>query len=120
VAGWRPCAVSRALQRAGGLGDGAVQLGAAPGRQRGLRRAQLQGQRDQALLGAVVQVPFDPPARLVAGRDDPRARGGELGVQPGVVRGDGELAGDELEAVRPFGGERAAEEAVFQKQHRPQ
>jgi hypothetical protein len=30
------------------------------------------------------------------------------------------LAGDELDSVEPFGGERGADEAVFQQQHRPQ
>ena len=44
----------------------------------------------------------------------------ELGVQLGVVQGDGELAGDELDRVEPFGGERAADEAVLQHQHRLQ
>ena len=87
---------------------------------RRLRRAQPQRQRDQPLLGAVVQVAFDPAAGVVGGGHDPRPRGGELGIQLGVVEGDGELAGDELDGVEPFGGERAAEQPVLQQQHRPQ
>ena len=70
----------------------------------------------------------DHPARCPAGdqrRHPPQGRllvgdPAEPGVQLGVVQGDGELAGDELDPVQPFGGERAAEEAVFQQQHRPQ
>ena len=90
------------------------------GRHRRLRRAQAQGEGDQSLLGAVVQVPLDAAAGVVGGGDDPRARRGELGVELGVVEGDGELAGDELDGVEPVGGERAADEAVLQQQHRPQ
>jgi hypothetical protein len=64
--------LAQLLQRAGGLGDSTVELRAQFGR-RGLRRAQLQREGDEALLSAVVQVPLDPAARMVAGRDDPRA-----------------------------------------------
>ena len=46
--------------------------------------AQLQRQRDQPLLGAVVQVPFDAAAGLVGGGHDPRPRGGQL--RPGSRR----------------------------------
>jgi hypothetical protein len=42
----------------------------------------------------------------------------EPSVQAGVVEGDGELAGNELDGVQASGGERAADEAVFQQQHR--
>ena len=41
-------------------------------------RPQPQGQRDEALLGAVVQVVLDAPAGLIRGGDDPRARGHQL------------------------------------------
>ena len=40
---------------------------------------QRQPDRDEPLLGAVVEVALDPPALLVAGRDDPRPRGLDLG-----------------------------------------
>ena len=36
-----------------------------------LGMAQRQADRDEALLGAVVQVTLDPPPLLVAGLDDP-------------------------------------------------
>ena len=72
------------------------------------------------MLGAVVQVALDAAAGLVGGGDDPRPGRGELGVELGVVEGDGELAGDELDRVEPFGGERAADQPVLQQQHRPQ
>ena len=39
----------------------------------GLRQAQLVGHREQALLGAIVEVPLQPAARRVPGRHDPFA-----------------------------------------------
>ena len=50
--------------------------------------AQLQRDSDEALLGAVVQVALEAPARRVAGLDEPRARGGELvaGVRAGECK----------------------------------
>ena len=44
----------------------------------------------------------------------------QRGVHQGVVEGDGELSGDEHDAVEPFGGEGAADEAVLQQQQGPQ
>ena len=108
------------VQRAVEPGGQAVQLGheiATPGWHRRPHRAHPQGEGDQLLLGAVVQVPLDTSARLVRSGDDPRPRRGELGVQLGVVQGDSELAGDELDGIEPPGGERAADEPVFQQQH---
>ena len=37
--------------------------------------AQGEPDRDEPLLGAVVEVALDPPSLLVRGRDDPRPRG---------------------------------------------
>ena len=51
--------------------------------------AQLQAQRDQALLDAVVEVAFDAAARLVGGGDHAGAGGGELGPAHGVRDGGG-------------------------------
>jgi hypothetical protein len=112
--------LAQLVQRADRLGDGTVELRPVLRRHRRLRRAQPEAKGQEPLLGAVVQVPLHPPAGLVGGGDDPRAGGGEFGVQLGVVEGDGELGGDELDRVEPFGGERAAQEPVFQHQHRPQ
>ena len=39
----------------------------------GLDQPELQGEGDQPLLGAVVQVALEPPPLGVAGRDDPLA-----------------------------------------------
>ena len=50
------------------------------GRYRRLGAAQIQLERDQALLDAVVQIALDPAARLVGGGDDPRTRGHQLGA----------------------------------------
>ena len=52
-----------------------------------LRLPQARGKCDQPLLGAVVEVPLDPPALGVGGADEPRARRDEAG-------GDGFPLGD--------------------------
>ena len=44
----------------------------------------------------------------------------ELGVELGVVQRHRELAGDQLDRIEPFRGERAPDQAVLQQQHRPQ
>ena len=58
----------------------------------GTREAQVVGQREQPLLGAVVEVALEPAPLGVAGLDDPRARraqimelGQHLGLQPFVL-----------------------------------
>ena len=56
----------------------------APGRGCRLCGAQVQGEGDQSLLGAVVQVAFDTAAGGVSGRHDPRTRGGQGGLGFGV------------------------------------
>jgi hypothetical protein len=61
---------------AGQLGSKIVPVG----RDIRLRGAHRQSERDQPLLGAVVEVSLDPAASLVRRRDDPPARGGELGA----------------------------------------
>ena len=57
-----------------------------------LQHPQVQGERDELLLGAVVEVALDPPARVVGGLDDPQPRdaqllhaGAQLGLQALVV-----------------------------------
>jgi hypothetical protein len=82
--------LAQLIQHAGCPGDGAVELRvelAELGWYRRLCCAQVQRQRDQPLLGAVVQVSPDTSAGLVGGGDDPRARRGELG--PTFSIGDG-------------------------------
>jgi hypothetical protein len=82
--------LAQLIQHAGCPGDGAVELRvelAELGWYRRLCCAQVQRQRDQPLLGAVVQVSPDTSAGLVGGGDDPRARRGELG--PAFRVGDG-------------------------------
>ena len=123
-AGWMPRASSRNSSRALlAPGGQVVELGGQLDRVGGHQRlcgAGLQGEGDEFLLGAVVQVAFDAAAGLVGGGDDAGAGGGELGVELGVVQGDGQLAGDEGDRVESVGGERGADEPVFQQQHRPQ
>jgi hypothetical protein len=48
------------------------------GRHRRLGGPQIKHQRDQPLLGAIVQVALDPPARLVAGGHDAGPGGSQL------------------------------------------
>ncbi len=54
-----------------------------------LGKAELQGQRHQTLLDAVVEVAFDPAPGLVGGGDHAGAGGGELGLAHGVGDGGG-------------------------------
>jgi len=65
--------LAQLLQRPIHAGGDPVQLGRQllqPGRDRRLGGAELQGQRDQPLLGPVVQVALDAAAGLVGGGDD--------------------------------------------------
>ena len=50
-----------------------------------IRQLQAHHHAHQPLLGAVVQVPGQPPPRRVPGRDDPRPGGDELGAVGGVA-----------------------------------
>ena len=66
------------------------------------RQAKGQSQGDEPLLGAVVEVAFDPLSLGVPGGDDPRPRrldlvelGLDLGLESGVV------GGERLETLRP-------------------
>ena len=73
--------LAQLVHRTGQPGGDPVELRAELGRHRRMRRPRLQRQGDQPLLGTVVQVTLDPPARLVGGGDDPRTRGGQLGMR---------------------------------------
>ena len=50
------------------------------GLERGLEHLEVEPDREQAVLGAVVEVALEPAARLVGGGDDPRARGAQLAL----------------------------------------
>ena len=100
------CELSQLLQRLGELVDGrADQLL----RERwvfadaALDHPQLQRDRDESLLRAVVQVALEPAPLCVAGGDDALARGAQLGelalglrLQPRVVERDRGRGGDGL------------------------
>ena len=89
--------LAQLVQRAGHPGDGAVKLRGELGELRRHGRlcpAQLQRQRDEPLLGSVVQVPLDPAARLVGGGHDARPGGDHLGLRPGVCDGGGHQLGE--------------------------
>ena len=65
---------------------------AGPGRRGCLGGAQVEGEGDQALLGAVVQVAFDAAAGGIGGGHDPRPGGGQGGLGFGVGdRGGGQF-----------------------------
>jgi hypothetical protein len=64
-----------------------------------LRHPQLEGEGDEPLLSAVVQVPFQPLAFGDARLDDPRARGRELIVRLGGLQGEGDELGEVGEAL---------------------
>jgi hypothetical protein len=76
------------------------------GRHRRLRRAQLQRQRDQPLLGAVVQVALDAAPGLVGGGDDAGARGRQLGLRLGVRDRGGDQLGEVGQARLGVGRQR--------------
>ena len=83
--------------RSGGI-DGAVELRAELaelGGHRCLRGAQLQAERDQPLLGAVVHVALDPPTRLIRGGHDPGSGRSHLLAGLGV----GDRGGQQLDEV---------------------
>lgn len=86
------------------LGDELQELGVDPRGAYGVRPGQQfepDRQRDDALLGTVVQIALDPRARLVGGGHDPRPRRHQLRPALGVVEGDGELAGGQRDGVGP-------------------
>ena len=56
--------------------------------------AQLQGQRDELLLSAIVQVALDPPPRLIARRDDSPAGRHQVGAPLDVGDGGGDQLGE--------------------------
>ena len=60
-----------------------------------LREPERERERDEPLLRAVVQVPLEPPALVVAGFDDARARGAQLRLLR-LALGDVGAADDEL------------------------
>ena len=70
-----------------------------------LDHAQLQRERHEPLLGAVVEIALQPPALGVAGLHDARARASELVVGVGVGQGLrdelGEVRQAPLRAARP-------------------
>ena len=77
----------------------------------GLHELQVERQRGEALLGAVVQVLLEPPALGVARRDDEGARRAQL-AQP-----RGELGGERLVLEREPGrlGQRAGERRIVEQ-----
>ena len=80
IAGWMPRASSRSSAERGGqpLGEPVDQRRRPRDRDRERRSAQLERERDELLLGAVVEVALDPPARGVGRLDDAQARDAQL------------------------------------------
>ena len=71
--------VPELLERVGQPVAYLVHIGADVGRRPVADTAQHERQGHQALLDAVVQIPFDPAAHLIAHGEDPAAGGGQLG-----------------------------------------
>jgi hypothetical protein len=71
-----PQVIDHAHELRGRVGHLGPRVTTLSGRVRG--HAQPEGQRHEALLCPVVQVPLDPPSGLVRRGDDPRTRGHEL------------------------------------------
>ena len=69
------------------------------GGHRGLGAAQVEGEGDETLLRAVVEIALDAAAGLVGGGDDPGARGAEFGAAVGVGDGGGDELGELLQAA---------------------
>ena len=87
--------LAQLVQRAGRPGGGPAELRrqlAGPGGTAAWAAAQPQGESDQPLLGAVVQVPLDAPAGGIGGGHDPGPRRRQL--RPALRIGDGR--GDQL------------------------
>ena len=102
IAGWIPARDLAQLVLRGGeaLDDRVSSPSSSPssGGTVGLRRAQLEAERDEPLLRAVVEVALDLPPRLVGGGHDARARRVEVGGEAGeVVDQDPDRAADDDE-----------------------
>ena len=110
IAGCRPRAISRSSRRP--VSSSRAASSSSVGRRLRVRgqprpgEAQLEHDRDEALLRAVVEVALEPAALVVAGPDQARARGDQVGA--GLSAGDGERGqlaeGDE--PVLGVGGQR--------------
>ena len=103
--------ITQFVQRVRQSGSDEFQIGAELaklGRHRRVRHAQLQHQRDQPLLGAVVQVTLDPLASLVRSGDEPRPRFYELGLRFGVGDRGRDEFGEIGDAALGSGRKRAA------------
>ena len=102
--------LAQLVERAGELGLGLLEqpgnrFGAAL--QRALGEAQLQRERDEALLRAVVQVALQPAALGIARAHDARAGGGELVVRVGVGERLRDEVGEVAQALLGSLGQRA-------------
>ena len=89
--------VAQVFQRAGGVCFEVAEDRPGLGRIRGdggLGQLELDGQGDQVLLGAVVDVAFQPPPGLVLGGDQPLPGGAQVLDQPGVGQRQPGLGGD--------------------------
>jgi hypothetical protein len=122
--------LAKVLHRGAEVGGELVQLGPQallPGRHAGLDGPDLQAQRDELLLDAVVQVPLDAAAGVVGGGHHPRPRRGQLRaalLEGGRHAVEGALQRPDL--AHPAGGHACPEVTAGQParhrrgaQHRP-
>jgi len=118
-AGNRPHLVRYAREPLGDRRQLAVEL-AQFGRHRCLHCAQVQHQRHQLLLDAVVQITLDPPPGLVRGGHDPRAGGGQGGQALSVRDCRGDKLREPGETRFSVRGERLAVQLRMEVQNAPQ
>ena len=109
IAGWIPRASSRSSSRPSA--SSSLACASSSRRRRGspgslrLGEPKAERERDEALLGAVVEVPLEPPPLGVAGLDDARARRGQLLAGLRVAQRDGDEVRELLEAILDTGVE---------------
>ena len=95
------------LQLLDRAGEDSLEVGIHAAPEAPLGRTELERERDETLLGAVVDVALDAAALLVAGRHDPPARllhldelRAHLGVQPSVLEREARGGGGRREELR--------------------
>ena len=102
TAGCRPRAISpsSALASIASASTSASSFSSSePGVERAAGDAQLERERDDVLLRALVQLALEAAAELVAGLDEPAAGGGELGAGVGVDERLGQQPGEAHEPL---------------------
>ena len=122
VPGWMPCAsaaqlLDRDLELVSRRREELVDLGVGLHAELSLSAPELERQRHEALLRAVMEISLDPPALLVRRGDDARARlldgvelRPDLGMEAGVHEREARRGGDRLDELRLIAKRRVVDE----------